>query len=78
MTIPEGSVDSCLAAGGSYADGVIGEPGFVGPGIKQMVHLIFLSLTGASILRENICLSINTRPIPFTTEVMEYLLSAER
>ena len=78
MTIPEGGVGSRVALDVFDADGAIGEPGLVGLGIKQMVHQIFLSLTDASIPRKNTCLSINTRPIPFTTEVVEYLASAER
>jgi|GEM_PF-1533664 len=85
MVIPEGGVGSCLALGvleahsvKQLADRVIGEPGFFGVDFKQMVHSIFFFLTGAISTQKNICPSIYTRPIPFTTEVVMYLLCAER
>ena len=59
MVIPEGGVGSCLAIGVFDADGaeglvdrVIGEPSFFGVYIKQMVHLIFLSLPGVFYTQE--------------------------
>jgi|GEM_PF-3716432 len=54
-----------------------GKLGFLEVDIKRMIHLIPLLPDEACIRNKNICLSINTRPIPFTTEVVGYLRLVE-